>query len=370
MGVFHRDIKPENVLLTRQGDAKLADFGLGALADGDALLDTACGTLHYAAPEVARRGRYAGGPADIWSLGVVLYAMLAGRLPFEEEHNAALVARIAAAAYEPLPAQVSAEAAQVVGAMLQVEPAARPSAETIWDMPWVKGGQRAAGQESAGASPSSPGAVPLAAATGGLHSAVSGAERLGAQIESVVSPRSAVPSKAPSAFALLRSSFDISGMFDPDRAAPVLRRTRFTAASDLLPHIRREVQSAGGRAVETAGNVGAADGYVGVWSGGLARPACGLDARGSASVYHCFLIRHARYAQPRHAISCLQCDHVCAGAFRSIAGAGRALRSGASKVPDRYLPHFRVVPGFLPLVQRVSRDVWRVLRPVLDKWYQ
>ena len=267
MGVFHRDIKPENVLLTRQGDAKLADFGLGALADGDALLDTACGTLHYAAPEVARRGRYAGGPADIWSLGVVLYAMLAGRLPFEEEHNAALVARIAAAAYEPLPAQVSAEAAQVVGAMLQVEPAARPSAETIWDMPWVKGGQRAAGQESAGASPSSPGAVPLAAATGGLHSAVSGAERLGAQIESVVSPRSAVPSKAPSAFALLRSSFDISGMFDPDRAAPVLRRTRFTAASDLLPRIRREVQSAGGRAVETAGNVGGADGYVGLWSG-------------------------------------------------------------------------------------------------------
>ncbi|KAK2080415.1 hypothetical protein QBZ16_000268 [Prototheca wickerhamii] len=260
VGVFHRDIKPENVLLTRQGDAKLADFGLGALADGDALLDTACGTLHYAAPRGGAARAVRRGPADIWSLGVVLYAMLAGRLPFEEEHNAALVARIAAAAYEPLPAQVSAEAVQVVGAMLQVDPAARPSAETIWEH---------------------------ALATEGLHSAVDTAERLDAQIESVVSPRTAAPSKAPSAFALLRSSFDISGMFDPDRAAPVLRRTRFTAASDLLPHIRREVQSAGGRAVETAGNGVPRSGRVsvGLDSGPGPSPRPGMGLGGQAGKF-------------------------------------------------------------------------------------
>ncbi|EOD42155.1 hypothetical protein EMIHUDRAFT_414421, partial [Emiliania huxleyi CCMP1516] len=91
LNVYHRDLKPENILLSQQDRVKIADFGLAAMVgqvreDASFLRHTKCGSLMYAAPEVlvsdASRG-YDAAKADIWSLGVILYSMLSGALPFQ-----------------------------------------------------------------------------------------------------------------------------------------------------------------------------------------------------------------------------------------------------------------------------------------------
>ena len=82
--VVHRDLKPENLLLDSKYNVKVADFGLSnMITDGD-FLKTSCGSPNYAAPEVISGRLYAGPEIDIWSCGVILYALLTGRLPFDD----------------------------------------------------------------------------------------------------------------------------------------------------------------------------------------------------------------------------------------------------------------------------------------------
>lgn len=83
LGIVHRDIKPENILLDNENTIKLVDFGLSNTYKHGCLVQTACGSPCYAAPEMISGKRYNGLGSDIWSSGVVLYCMLCGFLPFD-----------------------------------------------------------------------------------------------------------------------------------------------------------------------------------------------------------------------------------------------------------------------------------------------
>ncbi|KAF2305232.1 hypothetical protein GH714_003239 [Hevea brasiliensis] len=101
-GVSHRDLKPENLLLDEDGNLKVSDFGLSALAEckrQDGLLHTMCGTPAYVAPEVVKRKGYDGSKADIWSCGVILYVLLAGYLPFYDTNLMEMYRKIAKAEF-------------------------------------------------------------------------------------------------------------------------------------------------------------------------------------------------------------------------------------------------------------------------------
>jgi carbon catabolite-derepressing protein kinase len=83
--IVHRDLKPENLLLDQDLNVKIADFGLSNLLEDGKFLKTSCGSPNYAAPEVIAGRVYAGPEVDIWSCGVILYVLLCGRLPFDDE---------------------------------------------------------------------------------------------------------------------------------------------------------------------------------------------------------------------------------------------------------------------------------------------
>lgn len=119
-GVAHRDLKPENLLMDRQGNIKVADFGMAAWQTGarEGLLQTACGSPHYAAPEVVMGLAYDGRASDIWSCGVILFALLAGRLPFDDEDLGTLLDKVKNGQYE-MPTGIGPDARDLIERMLQ-----------------------------------------------------------------------------------------------------------------------------------------------------------------------------------------------------------------------------------------------------------
>ena len=91
---MHRDLKPENLLLGKGNILKIIDFNLSNYFNNTKLLKTPCGSPCYASPEMVTGKRYNGFCIDVWSTGIILYAMLCGYLPFEDSNNDILFKKI------------------------------------------------------------------------------------------------------------------------------------------------------------------------------------------------------------------------------------------------------------------------------------
>jgi serine/threonine protein kinase len=136
-GIAHRDLKPENVLISEGGVLKIADFGLANLQKNNEYLKTVCGTPNYVAPEVLKQTEYDGFKSDMWSCGVMLYVMLAGRLPFYQKQLPELVMKIKAGDYK-MPETILPEAADLIQKLLNVDPDLRYTVRDVCNHPWFR----------------------------------------------------------------------------------------------------------------------------------------------------------------------------------------------------------------------------------------
>ncbi|XP_029046965.1 maternal embryonic leucine zipper kinase-like [Osmia bicornis bicornis] len=141
LGYAHRDLKPENVLLDREENLKLIDFGLCAKPKNgiESHLQTSCGSPTYAAPELILGRKYLGSEVDIWSMGVLLYALLCGFLPFDDNSIESLYRKILSGKYDE-PNWLSSSSKRLIRAMLQTDPKKRITIQELCNHPWITAG--------------------------------------------------------------------------------------------------------------------------------------------------------------------------------------------------------------------------------------
>ena len=134
-GIIHRDLKPENILLDSNLNIKISDFGLSTFYTKGQLLSTPCGTPSYAPPEMLRGEQYNGEESDIWSCGIILYAMLCGALPYAESKEDVICKKILTHGYV-IPSFLSRSAIDLINGMMEIDPKKRFTIEQIIKHPW------------------------------------------------------------------------------------------------------------------------------------------------------------------------------------------------------------------------------------------
>jgi calcium/calmodulin-dependent protein kinase I len=142
--IVHRDLKPENILLQKGDDSevKISDFGLSKIVGESSLMETACGTPYYVAPEVLSATGY-GKSVDLWSIGVITYLLLCGFPPFYGENLPEVFEQILNAEFdfpEPYWTDVSDEAKDFIKKLLVLDSKKRYTAKQALEHPWIKNG--------------------------------------------------------------------------------------------------------------------------------------------------------------------------------------------------------------------------------------
>ncbi|CAL1527952.1 unnamed protein product [Lymnaea stagnalis] len=135
--IVHRDLKAENLLLDANMSIKIADFGFGNFFEPNEQLATWCGSPPYAAPEVYEGKKYLGPQIDIWSLGVVLYVLVCGALPFDGPNLQVLRDRVLSGRFR-IPYFMSSECEQLIRRMLVLEPTKRYTIAQIRSHRWMQ----------------------------------------------------------------------------------------------------------------------------------------------------------------------------------------------------------------------------------------
>ncbi|TKY45308.1 SNF1-related protein kinase catalytic subunit alpha KIN10 [Spatholobus suberectus] len=135
--VVHRDLRPEKILLDSKCDVKIAGFGWSNIMRDGYFLKTRCGSCNYAAPEVISGKLYAGPEVDVWSCGVILYTLLCGTLPFDDENIPNLFKKIKGGIFT-LPCHLSPEARDLIPKMLDADPVKRMTIPEIRQHPWFQ----------------------------------------------------------------------------------------------------------------------------------------------------------------------------------------------------------------------------------------
>jgi 5'-AMP-activated protein kinase catalytic alpha subunit len=137
LGIVHRDLKPENLLFDYNRHIKIVDFGLSNTYKTGATLKTACGSPCYAAPEMIAGKRYLGLGVDLWSCGVILFAMICGYLPFEDPNTSLLYKKILNCEYST-PKSISVDAKDLLKRILHTDPDQRYTIAQIKAHPWYR----------------------------------------------------------------------------------------------------------------------------------------------------------------------------------------------------------------------------------------